>query len=224
MDDGMTALHHAAFMGHDNIIEFFLELGQDINSPDKYGRTPLALALVKKHEDTAKLLLKKGATTVSIVLGVVTPLRIAVSHRLKEIALLLLRAGADANAEGIGGMTPLHLTTDLLHSQPAIEMIELILGHGGSKYLLTILERLREQLAIMRCDPDYCCKLAGVGSTSHVGGSPFGGVGTTSPVDWSPASYKGRAVLTEIIKQLEKVGTEFQRVLLKNPPLFTPSI
>lgn len=143
MDDGMTALHHAAFMGHNNIIEFFLELGQEINSTDKYGRTPLALALVKKHEDTAKLLLKKGATTVSSVPGAVTPLHIAVFHGLKEIALLLLRAGADVNAEGIGGVTPLHLATDLSHAQPVAGMIKLILDHGGSKYLLTILERLR---------------------------------------------------------------------------------
>lgn len=145
MDNGMTALHHAAFMGHDNIIDFLLEHGQDFNSSDKYGRTPLALALVKGHEDTARLLLKKGATPVSTVPGAVTPLHIAAYHGLGEIALLLIHAGADVNAEGIGGMTPLHLAiSNSNYCRGGGEsMVELLLDHGGSKHLLTILETLR---------------------------------------------------------------------------------
>ena len=76
---GQTALHAAAYMGADDIIQFLASKGAKVDAKDKYGQTPLSIAenvitpeLVNFdfrpfviHQSTADLLLKLGATPVS---------------------------------------------------------------------------------------------------------------------------------------------------------------
>ena len=42
---GQTALHAAAFMGYSSVIEYLASKGANLNAKDKYGETPLTIAL-----------------------------------------------------------------------------------------------------------------------------------------------------------------------------------
>ena len=63
MDDQFykTALHRAVAGGHQEIVEFLLNKGADVNAQDREGRTPLHYASERGHKDVAKLLIDKGA-------------------------------------------------------------------------------------------------------------------------------------------------------------------
>lgn len=73
---GQTALHVAAYMGSDAIIQFLMDKGAKVNLKDKYGQTPLSIAQNiitiglgddsprrprEFHKTTSELLLKLGA-------------------------------------------------------------------------------------------------------------------------------------------------------------------
>ena len=75
-EEKYTALHGAAYVGADPIIEFLMSKGAKTEVKDDFGQTPLSIAMgvvttgivefSKKpwgtHQDTANLLLKLGAT------------------------------------------------------------------------------------------------------------------------------------------------------------------
>ncbi len=42
---GQTAIHSAAYMGYADVIEYLAEQGADLNVKDKYGQTPITIAL-----------------------------------------------------------------------------------------------------------------------------------------------------------------------------------
>ena len=55
-DDGATALHHAAFYGHREIVELLHDAGADINARDKtHGATPAGWAIHYLRERGALL-------------------------------------------------------------------------------------------------------------------------------------------------------------------------
>jgi ankyrin repeat protein len=80
--ENRTALHGAAYMAANDIIKFLVERGADINAEDKFGQTPLSIAMgdperlvdpfdkrfwqqPPPHKDTAALLLSLGAKPLS---------------------------------------------------------------------------------------------------------------------------------------------------------------
>ena len=82
--DGRTALHAAVYMGEPDVVQFLAEKGANLNAKDKYGETPLSIALgdpeglvyrqlgggrydysfrqPKEQKEIAALLVKLGAT------------------------------------------------------------------------------------------------------------------------------------------------------------------
>ena len=77
-NSGLTALHGAAFMGEDEIVQLLVGKGATVNAMDWFGATPLALAEgdpnrliadygepLRVHPSTANLLRKLGASTSS---------------------------------------------------------------------------------------------------------------------------------------------------------------
>ena len=83
-DDGRTPLHAAAYLGWNEMIRFLAEQGANLDAKDKYGQTPLSIALgdpegrlyrqitggryddrfrrPRQHKETAELLVQLGAT------------------------------------------------------------------------------------------------------------------------------------------------------------------
>ncbi|KAI5815984.1 hypothetical protein BZA77DRAFT_264639 [Pyronema omphalodes] len=58
---GGTALSKAAQAGLDASVQFLLDNGADIESPDTWGRPPLYFSVLRGHESTIRLLLENGA-------------------------------------------------------------------------------------------------------------------------------------------------------------------
>ncbi|MEE2635890.1 MAG: ankyrin repeat domain-containing protein [Acidobacteriota bacterium] len=68
--DGSTALHGAAMLGSNLIVQYLLDVGADINTPNTLGWTPLMIArgvfvanTEKAWPDTVELLRERGATS-----------------------------------------------------------------------------------------------------------------------------------------------------------------
>lgn len=58
-DRKRTTLHHA--VPHPDLVEKLLDAGADINAADDEGMTPLASALMGRHEDSIRILVLRGA-------------------------------------------------------------------------------------------------------------------------------------------------------------------
>jgi ankyrin repeat protein len=69
---GQTALHGAAYTGSDPIVQYLVDMGANVNAKDKSGETPWTRAMSLSndgeivHESTASLLLKLGATRLTL--------------------------------------------------------------------------------------------------------------------------------------------------------------
>jgi len=61
MDNGATAIHMAAQLGHNLCLGILLKYGADVNARDFLGRTPLMAAVATGRSDIIKLLLDNGA-------------------------------------------------------------------------------------------------------------------------------------------------------------------
>jgi ankyrin repeat protein len=60
-DDGLTPLHHAAKEGDNEVAELLIDKGANVNAKDDDGETPLDMAILFKHPETAELLRKHGS-------------------------------------------------------------------------------------------------------------------------------------------------------------------
>ncbi|KAL5994376.1 hypothetical protein ACLOJK_024426 [Asimina triloba] len=59
--DKRTALHLASCEGCTQIVDLLIDKGADVNSVDRWGRTPLSDARSFRHEDICRILEKRGA-------------------------------------------------------------------------------------------------------------------------------------------------------------------
>ncbi|MFA5292087.1 MAG: ankyrin repeat domain-containing protein [Phycisphaerae bacterium] len=113
-NDGWSALHWAAYMGHWDMIKFLIENEADTNiraiRENSGGEaTPLFWAVRKGRLDAAKFLIDKGADVKIKIKGGSTILHCPGTF---ETAKLLVDNGADVNAKDDHGMTPLHSIAD----------------------------------------------------------------------------------------------------------------
>lgn len=150
-----TPLHHAV----DDLAEYLLSVGAEVDPVDKLGRTPLSEAARGDRGGLGELLIEHGAKVdlhIAAGLGMLdkvrefldagadanavghggyTPLHLAAVHGLKEMIRLLVDRGADTNARSSQGRTPLHLLTNLgalgPSSEDSVEMARMLLDHGA---------------------------------------------------------------------------------------------
>jgi ankyrin repeat protein len=143
---GYTPLHWAALAGHNDVAEFLLANGADVNATsnnghvpwyegkvnghnavtildNNYGFAPLHLAALNGHKDVVELLVAKGANVNANNGG--TPLHRAAGH--KEVMEFLLAHGADVNAKANNGETPLHYAA----RRGEGNLAELLMAHGA---------------------------------------------------------------------------------------------
>ena len=75
--DGLTALHHAALSGFEDIVERLLKAGSDVNAYSKTFGTPLCLAALKRRSNVVSLLLANRAKADHDGAGLGSPLHAA---------------------------------------------------------------------------------------------------------------------------------------------------
>lgn len=61
LEVGRMPLHVAADFGQDEVVEYLISKGANVNAPDKHGITPLLSACYEGHVSCVKILLEKGA-------------------------------------------------------------------------------------------------------------------------------------------------------------------
>ena len=107
--DGFQALGLAAFLGHEEVVQFLLAQGATVNSPSNNAQRvqPLHSAVAGKHLEIAGQLLSHGAQVNACQSGGFTPLHGAAQNGQVEMLQLLLDHGADAQATSFDGKSAL---------------------------------------------------------------------------------------------------------------------
>ena len=131
--DGMarSALYHAAFLGHTDIVKMLLARNADANFQDDEGETPFIAALSGGHFGVARLLLDAGAD-INMTSGEQgqTPLHWAFNMDLRDEkcgrVIWLIDQGADANRMNGNGRSVLERAHDYERKWPYAGEI---LGH-----------------------------------------------------------------------------------------------
>lgn len=125
--NGLTALHYAVFLGHNQVISVLLNHGADINRTENSGMTSLHIAVLTGRETTASLLLKKGAK-----IGVKnrrgwTPLMLGTANGRTGIVAQLIAKGADANVKDRQGQSPLQVAV----KRGSQDLVKLLVSKGA---------------------------------------------------------------------------------------------
>jgi ankyrin repeat protein len=125
-----TALHKAAGHGHQQMAEFLLSEGANINARDKLGYTPLMFAIHGRKSEVAVWLVEKGARIDVKENNGYTALHNAAFAGLPDVVMALIQHGAELDAKA-GRETPLHLAAQEGHVQVARILLENGADAGG---------------------------------------------------------------------------------------------
>lgn len=104
-----TPLHYAAVGGHVDIVKSFTSRTASVDPHDKYGRTPLYMAVLYRHEEVASVLLDNDADPNLACQCGTTTVSKAAEHGDMRILELLLKKGARTQTENLDGETPEYL-------------------------------------------------------------------------------------------------------------------
>ncbi|HEX4952166.1 MAG TPA: ankyrin repeat domain-containing protein [Thermoanaerobaculia bacterium] len=115
--DGFTALHLAAFFGHEETASSLLDRGAPVNATARNPMrvAPLHSAVAAGASGIVTRLLAAGADVNSVQQAGFTPLMGAASGGRREMVEELLRHGADPAARSDGGKTARDLATEKGH-------------------------------------------------------------------------------------------------------------
>jgi len=125
---GMTLLHIAAKEGKKETIELLIAKGADVNAKVASGsnkdKTPLDLAITRKHTEIADLLRTHGGKTGEELYVIIAAAKKGDIEAVKQH----LADGADVNEKAGDGTTPLHNAAVYGHNDVA----ELLIANGAS--------------------------------------------------------------------------------------------
>lgn len=106
---GRTALHLAAWFGHNDIVKLLLAKGSKPDVLDNSGRTALHLAAWFGNVPALQELIGKGAPLNVQDKSGNTALHLACQNNHKEVVTILLNAGANTKLKNILGLTILNI-------------------------------------------------------------------------------------------------------------------
>jgi ankyrin repeat protein len=114
--------------GPPDTVRLLVENGADLCVVDRFGDTPLHLAISKGQLDTVRLLIENGVDLEQTKDIGNTPLHEAIDNCRLDITRLLLENGANVNAVNDWGDTPLHRALD----NDRRDIVRLLLENGAN--------------------------------------------------------------------------------------------
>ncbi len=93
-DQGWTLLIAAIYFEEDDVAEFLIDCGADLNLTDYSGRTPLMWAAIRDNEDIAEKLVEKGAKIDIFDFKKLNAIQYAAIHDADGVAEMLLEVKA----------------------------------------------------------------------------------------------------------------------------------
>jgi ankyrin repeat protein len=105
-----TALHVASYCGYEDIVNYLLENGADVNLGNDLGYTPLMASSRQGYIKIVDLLIKYGANINQLDKEGFSALVFAAGYsENSKVTSTLIKNGADINSKTITGTTPLSL-------------------------------------------------------------------------------------------------------------------
>ncbi|KAJ3608361.1 hypothetical protein NHX12_025409, partial [Muraenolepis orangiensis] len=121
---GLTPIHVAAFMGHDNIVSQLTNHGASANTTNVRGETALHMAARAGQSNVVRYLVQNGAYVDAKAKDNQTPLHISSRLGKPDIVLQLLANGACPDSTTHSGYTPLHLAAREGHRDVAAALLD----------------------------------------------------------------------------------------------------
>ena len=184
-------------------VRSLLEKHADVNAPALDGATALHWAAYWDDLETAKMLVKSGASAKTANLYGVTPLSLACTNGNAAMIELLLNAGADVNAPLPEGETPL-MTAARTGKTDALKVL---LTHGAD---VKAKEATHGQTALMWAAAEG--NAAAVEMLIEFGADPH----AVSKGGFTPMMFAAREGKTGVVKALLKAGVKVDETL--QPP------
>ena len=128
LPEGRGLLHEVCAKGSANLIPLLVEFGADPAQPDRFGETPLDLALAYRNENAVAVLLKLAGHHKQLQAAVEEAMENATVHGYTETARILLENGLDENKPTAQGST--YLGDAALKGQDGT--VRLLLDHGAN--------------------------------------------------------------------------------------------
>uniref|UniRef100_A0A1A8V4Z9 Ankyrin 3b n=1 Tax=Nothobranchius furzeri TaxID=105023 RepID=A0A1A8V4Z9_NOTFU len=123
-ESGLTPIHVAAFMGHENIVHQLINHGASPNTSNVRGETALHMAARAGQSDVVQYLVQNGARVDAKAKDDQTPLHISSRLGKHDIVQQLLANGACPDAMTNSGYTPLHLAAREGHRDIAAALLD----------------------------------------------------------------------------------------------------
>jgi ankyrin repeat protein len=126
--DGRGALHEACMRGFPNLLQPLLAAGADPSAHDRFGQTPLDIALAYKNANVVAALLRLGQNLKESQKIAEETMESATLRGQTEIVRILLENGFEVNRRSANGSS--YLNDAALKGQK--KMVQLLLDHGAS--------------------------------------------------------------------------------------------
>ena len=129
--ENMSPLFLASWLGEDEVVEFLITNGANVNLTRSDGVTPIFLSLNRDMIDT---LMSHGANINHTTPAGITPLTSAILRHDIRIAEYLVKMGADVNVMKLNGRTPLSILNERRNTalgKREESLRQLIIAAGG---------------------------------------------------------------------------------------------